>query len=235
MPTDKEIFETYALKRLTEGNPMLNDFPSHASESLAYLSKISGVAFLPDNDTYLKRETDQFGETQKYYVENITENELSAKRAENIERMTANLSTVLAKKIKRFEEFTKYLDNPQLLTASQIYDGLKKASKMFQSDGKEQSKIKILLNKEASKFKSLTKTQQKKNPVPTKKDKMRADFYDTVQNLHKPLSIRDQFNKYLTLWQSAPYADPQDLKGFAYETPFHTTPDLKKRFTTESI
>ncbi len=231
MPTDKEIFETYALKRLSEGNPMLDDFPSQASESLAYLSLMSGVAVLPPNDTYLKTETDQFGENQKYYVENITDVELIKKRAQNIEKMTANFSSVLVKKIKRFEEYTKYLHTSELSTPSQIYEDLKKAARMFKSDGKEQSKIKILLNKEAAKLKP--KIQSKKTNTPTKKEQMRNTFYGILQNLHKTPSIKDRFNKYITLWHLAPYADPQDLKGFAYETPFQTTPDLKKRFTTE--
>ena len=68
---EDEIFKTYALKRLSESNPMLDDYPSYASESLAYLSKATGVSLLPAEDTYLKTETDQFGEKQKYVVENI--------------------------------------------------------------------------------------------------------------------------------------------------------------------
>lgn len=233
MTNEDEIFKTYALKRLSEGNPMLDDFPSYASESLAYLSKATGVSVLPANDTYLKTETDQFGEKQKYVVENIDESSLAKKRAQNIERLTAKLSPETAKKIKAFEEATKYIHHPDMVSKEDMAEFLGKSLALFSNNDVLSSKIRITINKKIQDLtgKKLTPQQQKSIE---KKEKKKVAFYDTLKKIHQPCSNEDRIVLYKTLLKNIDAQDYADVPVFGDVYTYGKTQDeIKKAVSSQ--
>lgn len=159
MASDEEIFKKYALLRLTKDvDIVFSDFPSKASASLNYLSEVSGVGLIKEEEGHWLKEDDPI-QPEMHWVENITPSQLQKKREDNIQNITKVFSPLLAHRITQFETYTKYFYDSEKKRTPEATDFFEKALDLLpqNSADKETIVIKNILQQQINKNKDMSK------------------------------------------------------------------------------
>jgi len=234
MSATDEIFRAYVSKRLEKDHSFgTDDFPLTESDSLRYLSDVSGIQIQDTDKTKTVIEEDGY-EKKRYIVADITPQEFVLMRAENIDRMTSKLSSPLAQKIKTFEEYTKYLYVNGLATREDVLAGLDQAKTLFKSSSKENTEIKELIDKHKLRIApGLSRKAQNQLKASQEDARKQTLLYTLIQDVHKPHTPQEKAKIYLQILNFVDFRNHDDIRGFIEGDSYKISKDLKARLTTE--